>query len=395
MAREDRLDELRDYADERELDEVLLLIPYCNLVFQGVEYLYEPTDIAFKGSVDIGKVIFKTILLSIGFSESPIYEFQRQAKEYNIDHTFSDATKESEEYQKLYPVLSRFCTQHDPFKDFNKIFLKLKDDDRAISWCYSPKELEIRLGDIKQQLSLKNEFSYVGMMDYKAILPLAELEKYREMKGYMGKKIKITGVNYIVWVTEREFKKIGEICSRFDNKLEIFKQECTKLVNQFIAECTEQKSIAEEFNKVKKQREELEQENKQQNENYKKKKRSFVKNRMLMLLFSIISGFAISRIMLMRSVVWYLWANYRFYNNYDVRIYGVISGLIIMILGFIFIRKPKEPKVLEETDMPPLPEEPVNKEVIDIFIDVLSREIIKAENQKRIGTVELRDDKKT
>ena len=373
MAREDRLDELRDYADERELEEVLLLIPYCNPVFQGVEYLYELIDIAFKGSLDICKVIFKTILLSIGFSESPIKELQRQAKEYNIDHTFSDTTKESEEYQKLYPVLSKFCIQHDPFREFNKIFFKLKCDDRGISWCYSPKEIEIRLGDIKQQLSLKNEFSYVGMMDYKVILPLAELEKYREMKGYTGKKIKIAGVNYIVWVTEREFKKLGEICSQLDNNLEIFKQECTKLVNQFISECTEQKSIAEESKKVKKQREELEQENKLAIERYEKKKQSFVIYRMLVLLFPIV-GLGILRIISEESII-----------------YGVISGIIFIILGFKIIRKPKEP------DIPPLPEIPpeeVNKDVLDIFIDVLNRETLKAEKQVQIGTVELSDGKR-
>lgn len=82
-------------------------------------------------------------------------------------------------------------------------------------------------------------------MDYKAILPLAELEKYSEMKGYMGKKIKITGVRYIVWITEKEFIKLGEICSQLDSKLEVFKQECTKLANQFMTEYAEQNSIVD------------------------------------------------------------------------------------------------------------------------------------------------------
>lgn len=153
MAIEDRLDELRDYADERELDEVLLLIPYCNPVYQGVSYLNELINPKASNNIDI--LLLNAVLFSLYISESPLYELQRQAKEYNIDQTSLDDTKESEEYQKLYPVFSKFCMLHDPFKDFNKIFLRLKDDDRAISWCYSPKEIEIKLGDIKQQLSLK------------------------------------------------------------------------------------------------------------------------------------------------------------------------------------------------------------------------------------------------
>ena len=96
-----------------------------------------------------------------------------------------------------------------------------------------------------------------------------------------------------------------------------------------------------------------------------------------MLLFSIVAGLGISRIMSKESIL-----------------YGVISGFIIMILGFIFIRKPKEPMLLKETDMPPLPEEPVNKEMLnnkalDIFIDGLNREIMKAESRMLNGTTEI------
>jgi len=389
MAKEDRLDELRDYADERELEEVLLIIPYCNPINQGVAFLKESIDL--KDSVDIGTARLSSALFSIGISESPLCEFQKQGKEYNINYDFQDDTKENEEYQILYPPFSKFCMMFDPFKEFNQIFQRLKDDDRAISWNYPVRELEIRLGDIKQQLSLKNKFSYVGMMDYKAILPFAELEKYSETKGYMGKKVKIKGVRYIVWVTEKEFEKLGEICIRLDNKLGIFKQECTRLANQFVAECTEQqdsfkKSIMEEheksLNKVKKQRKELVQENKLQFEKYKKKKRSFLICRILILLFSIV-GLCISRII-----------------TEEFTFNKIIVTIVFIFLGFLITRKPEEPKALEEEDMPPLPVDPENKDffndkALDIFIDVLSREIIKVENHKRIGTVELRDDKKT
>ena len=374
IARDDRLDELRDYADERELDEVLLLIPYCNPVYHTLRYLSELIDP--KNSDEIATTILSMTLFSFALSESPRGELQRQAKEYNVNYTFPDAAKESEEYQKLFPLLSKFCMLHDPFRDFNKVFSKLKDDDRAMSWCYLPKEAEITLGDIKQQLSLKNEFSYVGMMDYKTILPLSELEKYSEMKGYMGKKIKIAGVRYIVWVTEKEFKKLGEICSQLDSKQEIFKQECTKLAHQFLAVYTERQNlykkwIAEE-NKVKKQREELEQESKLQNENYKKKKQRFITCRILILLLPIV-GLGILEIV-----------------SENLIVYGVISSIIFIILGFILIRKPKKPKILEEIDMPQLPEEPVNKEnpntkALDIFLDVLSCETLKAENRKQIA----------
>jgi len=389
MAKEDRLNELRDYADERELDEVLLLIPYCNPVNQGIAFLNE--IINFKDSVDIGTTRLTAALFSIGISESPLCEFQRQGKEYNINYSFPDNTKENEESLILYPPLSKFFIMHDPFKEFNQIFLRLKDDDRAISWNYPVRELEIRLGDIKQQLSLKNKFSYVGMMDYKAILPFAELEKYSETKGYMGKKIKIKGVRYIVWVTEKEFKKLGEICIRLDSKLGIFKLECTKLANQFMTECTEQqnsfkKSIMEEYenslNTVKKQREELVQENKLKFEKYGKKKRNLFICRILILLFSIV-GLGISRII-----------------TEELTINRIIACIAFITLGFIITRKSKEPKTLKKKDMPPLPEEPVNKDffnnkALDIFIDVLNREIQKAENRKQIGTAELRDDKKT
>jgi len=223
------------------------------------------------------------------------------------------------------------------------------------------------------------------MIDYKAILPFAELEKYKETKGYMRKKIKIAGVRYIVWVTEKEFKKLGKICIRLDSKLKIFKQECTKLANQFMAECTEQqnsfkKSIMEGYenslNKVKKQREELVQENKLQFEKYGKKKINFILYRTLILLLAL-AGLSVSRILL---------------GELTKNI--IIASIGFILLGFLIIRKPKEPNVLEEADMPQLPEEPVVKEklnnkALDILIDVLNREINKAENQKRISTTEL------
>jgi hypothetical protein len=387
VAREARLDELRDYAEERELDEVQLLIPYCNPINQGVLYLKELID--FKGSTDLGTLSFDMILNLVLLSESPILEFQNQAKEYNINYDFSDDTEENKDYKKVYPLFSKFCMRYDPFKDFNQIIMKLKDDDRAISWNYLPKELEIKLGDIKQQLSLKNDFSYVGMIDYKAILPLAELEKYRETKGYLGKKIKLKGVRYIVWVTDKEFKKLGEICSQFDGKLEIFKQECTKLANRFMAECTEQqnsfkKSIAEEYenslNKAKEQRKKLDQEKKFEKENYDKKKRNFTICRILLFFFSITAGLGISRIMSEESIK-----------------YGIISGFIIIVLGLIIIRKPKEPEIRKNKKMPPLPKKPVDKEVLnnkalDIFIDVLSKETLRAEDRVQIGTTELNSD---
>jgi len=109
---------------------------------------------------------------------------------------------------------------------------------------------------------------------------------------------------------------------------------------------------------------------------YKKRKRNLFICRILILLFSIV-GLCISRII-----------------TEEFTFNKIIVTIVFIFLGFLITRKPEEPMVLEEEDMPPLPVDPVNKEffndkALDIFIDVLNREIIKVENRKQIDTMEL------
>jgi hypothetical protein len=389
MAVNARLNELRGYAKERKLDQIQLLIPYCNPVYQCVDYLIDFIDSEIEtpdlGIIDnLSLVNLLAALYLIWLSEHPETDSKKQAKEYNVDCNFDTANDVekvfrkkwgfySESYKpfknnaekvskKMYPLFSKFCMRYDPFKDFNQVFLKLKDDDRAISLACFPQELEVKLGDIKQQLSLKNDFNYIGMIDYKTILPLSELEKYRETKGYLGKKVIIEGINYIVWVTEEEVKKLGEICNQLDRKLEIFKQEYTKLANQFKEKCTE---LQEKHN----------QEVKMANEKYEKKKKNYILARTLVFLLSI-AVFGISRIMWKESFV-----------------YGAISGCIIMMLGLLIFRKPMQPEAIKEEDTPP--ENHVNNKASDIFIDILSRVALTADDRVQIGSAELSGDNGT